>query len=63
MTLVLVPGAAEHLGYKNVLMLHAEGLRRFCAEMTAEYGLNFDTTFLESYSDQRWWFLEIISDT
>ena len=47
--LVLTPGPLEHLGYKNVLMLHAEALKKFCGEMSAQHGLSFDTTFLEQY--------------
>ena len=49
MTLILTPGPLEHLGYKNVLMLHAEALKRFCGEMNAQHGLVFNTAFLDSY--------------
>ena len=58
MTLVLTPGPLEHMGYKNVLMLHAEALRTFCGQMSAEHDLTFDTTFLDAYATPRWWFLE-----
>ena len=62
LTLVLQPSAAEHFGFKNVILLHAEALKRFCAEMTEQFGLAFDTTFLDSYQDQRLWFLELITE-
>ena len=62
LTLVLSPGATEHFGYKNVLMQHADALKRFCAEMGQQFGLAFDTTFLDAHQDQRLWFLELITD-
>ena len=42
--------------------MHAEALRNFCNQMTEEFGLTFDTSFLEAYNDQRWWFFENIPD-
>ena len=49
LTLILSPGATEHFGFKNVLMQHAEALKRFCANMSEQFGLAFDTTFLDTH--------------
>lgn len=62
LTLVLKPGAAEHLGFKNVFLLHADALKRYCARMTEQYGLTIDTTFVDQYQDPKLWFLELITD-
>ena len=44
-------------------MLHAEALRRYCAQMTEQYGLAIDTAFVDQYQDPKLWFLELISET
>ena len=62
MTLCLSVGPLEHIGYKNTLLLHGVALKKFCGEMSQEYGIAIDTTFLENFIDQRWWFLEVIPD-
>lgn len=62
LTLVLDVGPAEHISSKNVTLLHADALKRLCNELSNEHGIAIDTTFLDSFSDPRWWFLELIPD-
>ena len=60
LTLILTPGALEHVGFKNILMLHADALRAYCLKMEEEFGLNFNTAFLLRYGNPRWWFLDYV---
>ena len=62
LTLVLDVGLAEHLSYKNVTMLHADALKRLCNDLSNEHSITIDTSFLDSFNDPRWWFLELIPD-
>ena len=34
LTLIVSPGATEHLGFKNMTLQHAEALKAFCANMS-----------------------------
>lgn len=60
MTLYLTVGPLEHLGFKNTLLLHGVALKKFCNEMSERFGVSIDCSFLGDYTDQKWWFLEMI---
>ena len=63
LTLVIDVGAMEHLGCKNAMLLHPAALKKFCGELTSQYGLNIDcTSFLQTFEDKEWWFFEMIPD-
>ena len=59
---VLDPAAMEHLGNKNAMLLHAEAMRKFCKQLSCEYGITIDCSFLDSFADPDLWFLDIVPE-
>ena len=62
LSLVIDPMCMEHLGHKNLFLLHMRAMRRFCGKLEAQYGLRIDCSFLESFEDPNLWFLDMIPD-
>ena len=57
-TLKIEPTARELMTAGNVMLCTASYLRKFCANLASEFGLKIDTTSLDKYENQDYWYLE-----
>ena len=40
------------------MMVTANTLRKFCKEMSQQYGIKIDCSFLDKYQNQNYWWIE-----
>ena len=50
--------ARELMTAGNVMLCTASYLKQFCGNLASEFDLKFDTTSLEKYENQDYWYLE-----
>ena len=50
------------MGYRNSILIGGDSVVKLCDEMSQIYGLKFDTSFLDKFTNKQYWFLEFITN-